>query len=427
LLTHGERVIAIDDRLSWEVLPQEFTDCPHFQFFSTEEFIGKYPGSVEECIASPGIFPDHPVFRFLEERGIPVVSEIEFATRHLSFPLIGITGSCGKSTTVSLTGHLLKEAGYNVFVGGNLGTSLIESVASQKQWEWGVVELSSFQLERTYSARFHIAALLNLFPNHLDYHVTMERYYRAKARIFAHQKKGDIAIVNVTQNEWQTRVISGLKASILPVAVGKRLREGLYVSQGVIREAGVPEQTVVPIRELPLIGRHNWENVLVAVAIARSTGIPQETIARALSTFRGLPHRLEWIGCIHGVHYIDDSKSTTPSSTRRAIEALPGPLILILGGKAKIRDFSELRDVLDTPKVKAIIVYGEARQLLAHFIPPRRLSHFVPTLKEAVEVVRNIAQSGDVVLLSPACTSWDQYRDFTERGWHFRKLVLSDE
>ncbi|MGQ9748153.1 MAG: Mur ligase family protein, partial [Candidatus Caldatribacteriaceae bacterium] len=216
LLRCGEKVVAVDDHASWESIPEEFSRHPFFHFLSSKEISKCDFSSIEECITSPGFPPQHPLFAFLEKRDIRVVSEIEFAGRLIHFPLIGITGSCGKSTTVALIGHILSNAGMSVFVGGNFGVALIESLERESQWDWGVVEVSSFQLEWTQTVRFRIASLLNLFPNHLNYHQTMERYFQVKSRIFAHQKREDVSILNFTHPEWQTRLIKYIQAQMVP-------------------------------------------------------------------------------------------------------------------------------------------------------------------------------------------------------------------
>lgn len=423
LLSCGENVIVTDDHISWESIPEELKNHSRFQFVSPSKLTGFDLSSVKECIASPGFPPYHVLFSFLAEKKIPVVSEIEFATRFVTFPLIGVTGSCGKSTTVAMIGHILREARLSVFVGGNFGTALIESLKAQDQWEWGVVELSSFQLERTVRARFHIAAFLNLFSNHLDYHRTLEGYFRAKQKIFENQRKNDIAILNFTYPSWQTRLVKNLRAQIVPVTVSGKLREGFYVRGETIREAGTNDREILSLVRCPLPGRHNWENLLVAVAVARTIGISEELIAQAVESFHGLPHRLEWVSCVDGVHYFNDSKSTTPAATKVAVEAVHGPVILILGGKAKIEDFSELGGVFVSGKVREVIIYGVSRFVVSRFVPPNLSVHLVSSLSEAVEVAKKIAHEGDTVLLSPACTSLDQYRSFEERGEHFRRLV----
>lgn len=423
LLRCGEKVVAVDDHASWESIPEEFSRHPFFHFLPSAEISKCDFSSIEECIASPGFPPQHPLFTFLEQKDVRVISEIEFAGRLIHFPLVGVTGSCGKSTTVALVGHVLRRAGLSVFVGGNFGVALIESLERRSHWDWGVVEVSSFQLERTYTVRFSVASLLNVFPNHLDYHQTMENYFRAKSRIFAHQQKEDVSVLNFTHPEWQSRVVRCTQAKMVPVAVSKRLYEGFFIENETVWKADFPRREILSISQCPLLGKHNWENALVAIAVVSAVGVNLDFLPEFLSDFQSLPHRLEQVGCVNGVWYVNDSKATTPAAAKVAIEAVEGPLILILGGKAKIADFSELGEVFSSGKIREVIVYGISRLVVARFIPPEIPRHLVSSLSEAVAVAKNIARKGDTVLFSPACTSWDQYRSFEERGDHFRQLV----
>lgn len=419
LLHAGERVYASDDRQN---LPPDIAGNPCVTFVAPRD-VEKVLPSVRECIVSPGIHPAHPVVRLLEEKGIPVISEIELASRYISFPLIGVTGSCGKSTTVSLIGEVVRSAGYRVFVGGNLGTPLVESLMGEELPEIGVVELSSFQLERVYTARFFVAGVLNLYPNHLDYHTDMETYFRAKGRIFLNQKSQDWSLFLFSPSLWQARWCQTARGRVLPLAVDTRLFEGLYVLGSTVWQGGMPPRTLLSLEGCSLPGSHNRGNVLMAVAVSWILGIPEEVVERVVRSFRGLPHRLEFVGEWQGIRCYNDSKSTTPSSTRAAIEALPGPLVVILGGKAKLEDFSELTEVLTRDKIRCVILYGASREVIAKYLPSSVESYLVESLKEAVEVAWQRARRGDTILLSPACTSWDAYENFEARGEHFKELV----
>lgn len=424
LLKHKEEVWAIDDHLSKEQIPQDIKEDSNFKFLSSSQFSNVDFSPLEEVITSPGIPPTHPVLQALEKQRIPVISEIEFATRFISFPLIGITGSCGKSTTVFWTKQILDRAGWSVFMGGNWGYPLIESLSVPQKFDWGVVELSSFQLSRIKSAHFKVAAILNLFPNHLDYHSSIEDYFQAKARIFENQEKNDFAIVNFSTSNWSTRFSQWVKSQLVSVARDKKLIEGFYIWKNELFQGG---RRVFPLSCFSLPGKHQQENLLVAMSIALILGVEDKVVEEALPSLSPLPHRLEKVGSWRGVDYFNDSKSTTPSSTKVAIESLGCPIVLILGGKAKIDDFSELVSALQNSKVKAVVIYGESRNLIEKFIPSPIEKYLVSSLKEAVNQARSLAQSGDAVLLSPACTSWDQYHSFEERGEHFRQLVYELE
>ncbi len=419
LCMQGERVFVSDDRRD---LPEDLARSPLVTFVLPRE-VEKIASSVKECVVSPGIHPHHPVIRLFEERGIPVISEVELACRYISFPLVGITGSCGKSTTVSLIGEIVRLAGYRAFVGGNLGTPLIESLMDGESPDIGIVELSSFQLERVYKARFSIAGVLNLYPNHLDYHSSMEAYFQAKGRIFLNQHSRDWSLFLFSSPSWQTRWCRAARGRVVPLGVDTRLFEGLYTLKDFVWEGGIPSRAILSLEGCSLPGKHNLGNVLMAVAVSWVLGIEREKVEAVLRSFRGLPHRLEFVGEWQGIRCYNDSKSTTPSSTRAAIEALPGPLIVILGGKAKLEDFSEVGKALTQEKIRCVVLYGVSRVTIARYLPSWVESYSVESLKEAVEIAWRKAQKGDTILLSPACTSWDSYENFETRGEHFKELV----
>jgi len=424
LLEQKEKVLAIDDYLKEEQIPRDIAESERFEFLSSFDFLQTDFSSISEVITSPGIPPTHLALRALEERRIPVISEIELATRFISFPLIGITGSCGKSTVVFWTKQILERAGWSVFVGGNWGYPLIESLSAREKFDWGIVELSSFQLSRIKKAHFSVAVVLNLFPNHLDYHSTIENYFQAKARIFENQRRDDFAIINFSLSDWSTRFSRLVKSQLVPVARDKKLTEGFYISGNEVFQG---EKALFPLSHFSLPGKHQQENLLAAISIALLLGIEDKIVEEAISFLSSLPHRLEKVGSWRGIDYFNDSKSTTPSSTRVAVESLSCPVVLILGGRAKIDDFSELNSALQSSEVKAAVIYGESRNLIERFIPSHLERYLVSSLEEAVKRARSLAQEGDAILLSPACTSWDQYRNFEERGEHFRQLVYDLE
>ena len=424
LLKQKEKVLAVDDYIKEEQIPRDIRESEGFEFLSPSDFLKTDLSSISEVITSPGIPPAHPVLQILEERRISVISEIELATRFISFPLIGITGSCGKSTTVFWTGQILEKAGWSVYVGGNWGCPLIDSLSDHEKFDWGVIELSSFQLSRIKKARFSVAAMLNLFPNHLDYHSTIEDYFQAKARLFENQKKDDFAIINFSLSDWSTRFSRLIRSQLVPVARDKKLNEGFYIlGDKVFQE----RKELFSLSHFSLPGKHQRENLLVAISIALLLGVKEQAVEEAISSLSSLPHRLEKIGSWEGIDYFNDSKSTTPSSTKVAIESLSCPIVLILGGRTKIDDLSELSSALRSGKVKAVVIYGESRNLIEKFIPSHLERYLVFSLEEAVKKAKTLAKEGDAILLSPACTSWDQYHNFEERGEHFRQLVYELE
>ncbi len=417
-LQKGEKVVAYDDALPVEKIPKELAENTRFTF--------SVPGKgerYEEAVVSPGIASSHPLIHILEQSGIPLVSEIEVACREISFPLIGVTGSQGKSTTVSLLGEFLREHGLKVFVGGNLGIPLCDISGGFKSYDWGVVELSSFQLERTFTARFHIAGIVNIFPNHLDRHGTMERYAEAKYRIYDNQSRDDYSLLNVCRPAWQSPRTRFLKSRSLLFAASGRLFEGAYISGNRLVLVLDGKKTEITLERWSLTGRHNLENLAFAALAASIAGVPGQTLERVLPSFRSLPHRIEFVRKRDGVNYYNDSKSTTPSATKAAVDSLSGPIILLLGGRGKSLDFYRLQEILAGGKVKKVILFGEDRLRIAEFLPSSLPREIVKGLPDAVKIAAASAVSGDQVLLSPACTSWDGYRDFEQRGEHFRRLV----
>jgi len=427
LLDRGEKVFGYDDQKKRSDLPSILLNHPAFFPLTATDILKLDWRNIQECIVSPGISSIHPVLVRCDQERIPVVSEVELACRMLHFPLIGITGSNGKSTTVALIGHILNRAGFSVFVGGNFGTPLIESVSSSNFYQWGVVELSSFQLERVVKARFQVAGILNLAPNHLDRHNTFKNYFFQKRNIFINQRKEDLAIVNFSDPSWHTQLCQMIRGSIIPVTRFGKLLEGFFwEGQQIIEKYGEKEK-VIDCQNWKLRGEHNRENLLFATAICRMVGVGIDQIEESLSTFQGLSHRIQKIADLNGVVFYDDSKSTTPTSTCAALNSLDGPLILLMGGKGKIKDFSELTPHLSPTKVKTVILFGEDREIIKTFIPDSIPTFLFTNLEEAFSKVRSLAVPGDCVLLSPACTSWDQYANYQERGEHFFRLVYGNQ
>ncbi len=418
LLQKGEKVVAYDDALPVEKVPRALVDSSRFSFSLPEQ--GEH---FEEAVISPGIGPSNPLVQTFQQSGVPLVSDIEVACRYISFPLIGITGSQGKSTTVSLLGNILQEGGFRVFIGGNLGIPLCDVFNDTAGYDWGVVELSSFQLERTHTARFHIAGILNVFPNHLDRHGTMRSYAEAKYRIFDNQKNEDFSLLNGIQTAWQPPRIRSLRSRTLLFTTNGRLFEGIYFGGNQLIAMLDGKKIAISKEKWALPGRHNLENLAFAALAALTAGVTPEALERAISSFRGLPHRIELVTEKNGVYFYNDSKSTTPVATKAAVESLSGPIILLLGGRGKCRNFHQLEEILVGGKVKKAIIFGEDRLEIVKHLPQSLPREVVVDLAEAVKKAVYSATRGDKVLLSPACTSWDGYRDYEQRGEHFRRLV----
>ncbi len=423
LLSKGEKVWAIDDYKATHELPTFLAQNPNFYFLVRSEWqkIGKIP--FKKCIVSPGI-GQHPLLSKLSKSNTPIISDLELVMEELKIPTIAITGSNGKSTTTALVSHIFEQNGIPAFTGGNFGTPAAEILLDKAAFEWAILEVSSFQLERIINARFHIAVLLNIFPNHLDRHGSMENYFSAKQKIFANQRKEDIAIINLTYPQWIARSVSGIKSQLVTFSAMRILQEGYFWDQNRLckKKDGI-EKTLFHISDWNLPGRHNLENLTCATAICCEAGIDPDAIASSLGSFQGLPHRLEKVHEIEGISFFNDSKSTTPSATKVALEALNGPIILIMGGRAKVKDFSELTATLNPDRVKAIILFGESAPLIYKSLSDFPVLSICNNLEEAVEQAFLKASKGDSILLSPGCTSWDQYKNFEERGEHFKNIV----
>lgn len=372
-------------------------------------------------LVSPGVPRNIPALRAAQEAGREIIGEVELAFRHLKAPLIAITGSNGKSTTTVLVGEILKQSGKNVFVGGNLGTPLIE--AAEKDFDIVVAEISSFQLEWTRTFRPHIAAILNVSPNHLDRHASFEEYVAEKLKIFAQQGKEDYSVFGADDPVLSREVPAHTRARPLSFSLSQRGAaahlegEDLVLSWEGKREA-------YPLSQLRLRGRHNWENALCALLLSRLAGATEEGAQKALSSFAGLPHRLETIRTLGGVTYINDSKATSVAAAQRALEAFPPetPVILLAGGKDKGGSYAPLVPLV-RERCRAVILFGEARPLLSAALKGASQVEEVEDLGEAVRRAHALARPGDVVLLAPACSSYDQFPHFEARGNAFRAYV----
>jgi UDP-N-acetylmuramoylalanine--D-glutamate ligase len=355
---------------------------------------------IDLIVASPGISPAAPLFVEARSKGLEIIGEVELASRFIEEPIIGITGTNGKSTTTALCGHLLTTAGLRVFTGGNLGDALSNRVVDHGQLDASVCELSSYQLEGIKQMRCARATVLNVTPDHLDRYQNLEEYAAAKARIFENQREGDRAVLN---------------------AADARVRE-MKTNPGVTRVMIDPRTDKLELKAPTLRGTHNLENALAACALVTHLGINAETLQRGLDTYPGLPHRLEPVRILNGVEWINDSKATNVDSVEKSLTAFPGNVILILGGRGKGSPYAPLRSLIQE-RVKAILTIGEDAQNVADQLGDLKPLYACETLQNAVAKGLALARTGDVVLLSPACASYDQFNNFEERGDQFKTLV----
>ena len=375
---------------------------------------------VDLVVTSPGVPAVNPLLQEAGARGIKIWSEVELAYRFLCAPLVAITGTNGKSTTTTLVGEILKESGAKVFVGGNLGSPLIGCVS--ENWDWGVVEISSFQLEWVDSFRPRIAVLLNLTEDHLDRYPDFAAYGRTKERIFAAQREEDVAILNRDDPlVWAMR--DRVRARVVSIGFSD-VGEGVFASEGKIlwREDRLEE--AYPLGRVKIQGIHNVENMMAAIAAAKAAGIESGVIQRVLETFPGLEHRLEFVRERNGVRYFNDSKGTNVGAVAKSLASFSSPVILLAGGVDKGGDYGILTEGI-RQKVRRLVLFGAAKEIIAKALGHLTETVIVENLESAVRDAAEHARPADIVLLSPACSSFDMFRDYAERGRVFKKLVHS--
>jgi UDP-N-acetylmuramoylalanine--D-glutamate ligase len=372
-------------------------------------------------IPSPGVPAGAPLLQFARSKGVTIWSEIELAYRFLKGRLIGITGSNGKTTTTSLIEHILRSAGFSTILAGNIGTPLISCVERSSEKTATVAELSSFQLELIEKFRPNISVFLNLTPDHLDRHHTLESYGAAKARIFENQTESDSAILNA--DDPGTTPYAPAKPHLFWFSRKQRVAQGAFVKESEIlfRHEGA-EETILKLTDIPLAGAHNVENVLAAVAATRLAGAEPSAIAKGVRSFAGVEHRLEFVAEIGGVRFYNDSKATNVDATLKALDAFPGRILIILGGKDKGSDYTVLQAPLREKAILALLI-GAAADKIEKQISGSVAIEQAGTLERAVETAAHAARAGDVVLLAPACASFDQFQNYEHRGRVFKELV----
>ncbi len=373
-------------------------------------------------VVSPGVPQDMALLVEAKSRRIPILSEVELAFRHLQKPLIAITGTNGKTTTTTLIGEMLRKSGQSAFVGGNIGNPLIEFVEQGQKEERAVAEISSFQLEAVEEFHPHISVLLNLTEDHLDRYPDFDSYCRAKARIFEKQTKQDYAVLSA--DDPLTYAFAGriepqvyLFSRERPVPVGCFLAEQRIIFQGLKGGREAFDLTRLQIR-----GAHNLENLMAAIAVAKICGCPREALQKTMEEFRGLEHRLEWVREWNGVNYYNDSKGTNVGSVVKSLLSFDEPVWLIAGGKDKGGDYGPLRELV-ARRVRGMALIGEAQERIYGALGDLTETVRLKTMEEAVEWAARKAAPGDMVLLSPACSSFDMFANYQERGKRFKAIV----
>ncbi|MBN2569260.1 MAG: UDP-N-acetylmuramoyl-L-alanine--D-glutamate ligase [Deltaproteobacteria bacterium] len=377
---------------------------------------------VDMIIPSPGVPPYNEFLVEGAEKGLPIISEIELAFSYLKEPVVAITGTNGKTTTTKLIGEMLKRCGKRVFVGGNIGEPLIEYVDGEERADYLVVEVSSFQLQWVGNFHPYVAILLNMSADHLDYHENFEEYRSIKERVFARQTSDDLAILNA-DDPLSEEMAGKIDADIIQFSSSKKLKRGISIDGPLLRyrdEGGVKED--YPVEGFQIRGVHNLENIMAAIVAARRCGCPSAGIIEAVRNFEGIPHRIEFVRSKNGVDIYNDSKGTNVDAVKRALESFSRPVILLMGGRYKGGDFGILSTLI-REKVKKVILFGEARDKIESFIEGITDTGWSENLKDALEKAYDSASPGDVILLSPGCSSFDSFANYKERGNYFKEIA----
>jgi UDP-N-acetylmuramoylalanine--D-glutamate ligase len=375
-------------------------------------------------VVSPGVPLDTPELMQVKAFGLPVIGELELAARFLKGRILAITGSNGKTTTTALVGEILKAAGFPTLVGGNIGVPVVALIDESTDDTWSVLEVSSFQLESTQQFHPSIAVILNITPDHLDRHGSFENYALAKERIFAAQNETDCVVLNA-DNARAAAAAARSSASVHWFSIEHAVSAGAWVEDGfVIYRAAkdAPVEKIMPLNGIPLKGEHNVENVLAAVCATRLAGAAPDAIHHAIESFQAVEHRLEFVATINGVDYYNDSKATNVDATAKAVAAFPSGIHLIMGGKDKNSDYTQLTSLLRA-RARAVYTIGSAAAKIESHLRGVVSIHSSETLEKAVAAAAAAARPGEVVLLAPACSSFDQFENYEHRGRVFKQLV----
>lgn len=380
---------------------------------------------IDLIIKSPGIYPHHELLAVARRKEIPVYSDIELAYRlYPDRTIVAITGTNGKTTTSILAGEVFMAAGLRTKVAGNVGIGILQAMENSAAGDLFIVEASSFQLENTETFRPKAAVITNITPDHLDWHGSLDQYINAKYKIFSNQDSEDYLILN-----YEDPILRTLEGSVAPKTIwfssNRILESGIFIEDGWIKSKLLDvQENIIPLYEIGIPGIHNIENIMAVVGLSLCLGVKVSIIRKAIKDFKGVPHRIEFVGTINGARYYNDSKGTNPDSSIKALNALNAPVILIAGGYDKGSDFQELLKVFSR-KGKALILMGATSKRLGSLAERLDIQKivYVKDLKAAVNMALQLSEEGDNILLSPACASWDMYKNYEERGDHFRDLV----
>lgn len=419
----GKEIIVTDQKS----IDQIKSDYPDFNWDGISGVFGSHPvelaDSVDYVIVSPGISPQIPLLQYAYRKEVPVLGELEFASLFIRKPILAVTGTNGKTTVSSWIYHTLNTLGLKAVLAGNNDTPLSQIVLNPIHYEYVVAEVSSYQLEYSYFFHPHVAVVLNLSPDHLTRHPTMEDYAREKEKIYKNQGKGDVAVINL-DDDWVKKMnvpnhveriyFSFEQREIQPCAWIKEINDNDYLCWN--------GSEVGQLQDLPLKGKHNWLNALAVICAVKAVYGDVFEIFDAMCRFKGVPHRLEYVGRKNDVEFFNDSKSTNVESLRVALESFQQPIILIAGGRGKGSSYEPLRELVKQ-KVKLLITIGEDAHKLENAFASEVRTIRAMSMEEAVELAWKYSFPGAVVLLSPACASFDMYQNFEERGKHFKQCV----
>ena len=424
LAEQGAEIIVTDTKSKYE-LAAELEKLTAYDF--KLDLAGHNPAIILESdliVVSPGVPANIPLLKQAQENNIEIISEIELAYRFSKASMVGITGTNGKTTATSLLGEIAKNIESNVSVGGNIGRALIKDLPYLSTEDLMIAEISSFQLEWVEEFRVDISIVLNITPDHLNRHIDFTDYMQAKKRLVTGQNKRDYAILNY-DDEIVRDFAADTKAEVIYFSRQKKLEKGVFLQDGwIINGLGNEREKLIAVDDLALVGPHNLENILAVVTCALLLEVDKEKIISTLKSFTGLEHRLEKFATIEGVSYINDSKATNPAAAIKALQSFPDSVILIAGGMDKKSDFSDFAQEI-SQRVKKLILLGETANEIEQEVKKigyDNLIH-VNSLKEAVTKASGLSEEGDVVLLSPACASWDMFSSYKERGNLFKSAV----
>ena len=381
---------------------------------------------IDLIVKSPGVKPEHIILQKAKELNISVISDIELAYFLTNTQnIVGITGTNGKTTATILAGEVFKASDKKTFVTGNVGVGVLDKIEDVKEKDILIIELSSFQLQYTHLFRPKAALILNITPDHLDWHNTMENYINAKLKIFKNQTQDDYLVLN-----YDDPILKKLEGSTLAktmwFSIKEELSEGIFIrNNSIVYKSEDLEETIILLKDIKLLGSHNLENICGVIGLAKAFKINTKIIADTIRNFKGVPHRLEFVGEYKGVKYYNDSKGTNIDSTIKAIEAVDGPLVLIAGGYDKGAAYDKLIDCFKN-KGDDLILIGQTKNLLKKSAESKGIKniYLFDNMEEAVLKAIEISKPGLSILLSPACASWDMYDSFEERGDHFKRLVM---